>query len=173
MVVLDHKYGDWVPVQLGTLILEQLVVTMTTEKIQQAGETWKQVHLSTVLSKTNTVESLSISMHDLKGVKGKIGMMQTVVILPFTTIRVKGVAQLITHSRYMNVIIKPNAGNSDHVTIERSYGVLKPGLGKVDVCLQNHSTKQITLLSGLLLEKLQPQVPSDFVGAKAKMRMSL
>ena len=28
----------------------------------------------------------------------------------------------------------------------RSYGVLKSGRGKIDVCLRNHSVKQITLL---------------------------
>ena len=31
------------------------------------------------------------------------------------------------------------------MTTARSYGVLKPGVGKVDVCLQNHSTKLITV----------------------------
>ena len=36
--------------------MDHLVVTMTTAELQRAGETWKQVHLSTVLSKRNTVE---------------------------------------------------------------------------------------------------------------------
>ena len=49
------------------------------------------------------------------------------------------------HSKCMNVIMKPNTGYLYHVTTARSYGVLKPGVGKVDVCLQNHSTKLITV----------------------------
>ena len=39
MVVSDHKYGEWVPEQLGTLVIDNLVVTMTTEELQQPGET--------------------------------------------------------------------------------------------------------------------------------------
>ena len=68
------------------------------------------------------------------------------MILSFVTIMVKGAAQLMTHSKHMNVITEPIAGDSDHMAMARSYGVLKPGVGKVDVCLWNHSSKQITLL---------------------------
>ena len=58
---------------------------MTTEELQQAGETWKQVHFSTVLSKRNAVESPDIPKYDLKVVKDKIRIMQKVVIPPFLT----------------------------------------------------------------------------------------
>ena len=61
--------------------------------------------------------------------------MQKVVIPPFVTIVVKGAVQLITHSKHVNVTIEPYASCSDHVTMVRSYGVLRPGVGKVDVCL--------------------------------------
>ena len=44
LVVSDHKYGEWVPVQLGTVVIDQSVVTITTEELQQASETLKQVH---------------------------------------------------------------------------------------------------------------------------------
>ena len=35
LVVLGHKYGEWVPVQLGTLVIDQLVVIVTSEELQQ------------------------------------------------------------------------------------------------------------------------------------------
>ena len=62
-------------------------------------------------------------------------MMQKVVILPFVTTVVKGASQLMTHSKHVNVIIEPTAGYLDNVAMARSYGVLKPGVGKVDICL--------------------------------------
>ena len=34
----------------------------------------------------------------------------------------------------------------DHIATARLYGVLTPRRGKIDVCLRNHSTKQIILL---------------------------
>ena len=33
----------------------------------------------------------------------------------------------------------------EHIATARSYGVLRPGRGKINVCLRNHSVKQITL----------------------------
>ena len=56
LVISDNKYGERVPVQIGT----------------QAEETWKQVHFSTVICKRNTVKGLSVPEYDLKVVKGKI-----------------------------------------------------------------------------------------------------
>ena len=58
---------------------------------------------------------------------------------------VKGITIVMTHSKCMNVVVKPVMGYFDHIATARSCGVLKPGRGKVDVCLRNHSAKQITL----------------------------
>ena len=58
---------------------------------------------------------------------------------------VKGIVNLMTHSKHMNVVVKPVMEYLDHIAMARSYGVLKPGRGKIDVCLRNHSSKQITL----------------------------
>ena len=54
------------------MVIDHLVVTMTTEELQQAGDTLKQVHLSTVISKTSTTKGPSFSRYDIEGVKGKI-----------------------------------------------------------------------------------------------------
>ena len=105
LAVLDHKYREQVPVQLGKLVIDHLVLTMTTEELQQTDETWKHVHLSTVLSKRNTVESPGIPMYHLKGVKGKINMTQKEVISPFMTMIVKGAQQLNWCLIYLNDII--------------------------------------------------------------------
>ena len=72
LVILDHKYVERVPVQIGIEVKGHLVVTMTEKELQQAGETWKQVHLSTVISRKNTKKGLNIPEYDLEGVKGKI-----------------------------------------------------------------------------------------------------
>ena len=57
----------------------------------------------------------------------------------------KGHYELDNTSRYVNVVVEPVIGYSDHIAMARSYGILKPGRGKIDVCLRNHSAKQITL----------------------------
>ena len=131
--------------QLGTLVIDHLVVTITEKELQQAGETWKQVHLSTVISKRNTMKGLNVPEYGLKVVKGRIHTIREVIVQPFMTTIVKGITNLMTHSKCMNVVAEPFRGYSDHIAMARSYGVLKLGRGKIDVCLRNHKVKQITL----------------------------
>ena len=117
--------------QIGTQAIDHLVVTMTKKELQQCGDTWKQVYLSTVISKRKTTKGLNVSNYDLEGV-GKIHTVGEVVIPPFVTTVVKGIANLMTHSKCMNVVVYPVTGYSDHVAMNRSYGGLKPGRGKID-----------------------------------------
>ena len=51
----------------------------------------------------------------------------------------------MTHSECMNVLVQPVMGYLDHIATARSYWVLRPGRGKIDVCLRKHSAKLITL----------------------------
>ena len=83
--------------QIGTQVKDHLVVTMTKKELQQAGDTQKQVHLRTVICKANTVKSPNILDYGLEGVKDKICTIQEVVISPYMTTVVKGIANLMTH----------------------------------------------------------------------------
>ena len=130
---------------MGTQLINHLVVNMTEKKLQQDGEIWKQVHLSTVISQRNTMKGLNIPRYDLEGVKGKICTIREVMILPFLTTVAKGIMNLTTHSKWLNVVVELVMGYSDHIAKARSYEVLKPGRGIIDVCLRYHCAKQITL----------------------------
>ena len=72
LVISDNNYWERVPVQIGTQVIDHLVVTMTEKELQQAGKTWKQVNLSTLISNRNTMKGLNVPEYDLKGVKGEI-----------------------------------------------------------------------------------------------------
>ena len=56
MVVSKDKYGARVPVQIGTMVIDLMLATMTKKELQKAGETWKKVYLGIIVSKRNTVE---------------------------------------------------------------------------------------------------------------------
>ena len=77
--------------------------------------------------------------------EGKICMMWEVVIPLLVTIVVKGNAKLMTHSKSENVVTEPIVDYSDHIATARSCCVLRLRIGKIDVCLINHSAKQFTL----------------------------
>ena len=81
---MDHKNGQRVPVQIGSQVIDHFVVTIR-KNCNRLGKPGKQVHLSTVISKRNTLKGLNVSEYDLKGVKGKICTIREVIILPFMT----------------------------------------------------------------------------------------
>ena len=91
------------------------------------------------------VKGLDIPKYDLEGVKGNIHTMREIVILPFGITVVKGIVNLTIHSKCLNVVVELVTGYSEHIAMARSYGVLKLGRGKNDICLRNCSTKWIAL----------------------------
>ena len=90
LVISDHKYGKRVPVQIGTQVIDHFIATLTKKELQQAGDIWK--HLSTIISKRNRVKGLHVPKDDIEGVKGKIHIIREIIILPFQTTVVKGIA---------------------------------------------------------------------------------
>ena len=90
------------------------------------------------------MKSLNIPEYDLKGVKGKISTMREVVN-HLMTVMVMGVVKLMTHSKCIKAVTEPITGYSDDIAVASSYGILRLGVGKINVCLRNHNVKQITL----------------------------
>ena len=79
------------------------------------------------------MKSLNVPKSDLKGVNGKINTMREIVILLTRTIVVKEVVKLTAHPKFMNVFIEPAVGYLDDIAMTRSYGVLRLGVGKINV----------------------------------------
>ena len=71
--------------------------------------------------------------------------MMEVMIPPFANTVVTGMADLATHPKNLSVVGEPVIGYSEHIAMARSYGELRPGKGKINVCLRNHSARQMTL----------------------------
>ena len=42
---------------------------------------------------------------------------------------------LTTHLKSLSVVVEPVFGYSEHIATARSYGELRPGTGKFDICL--------------------------------------
>ena len=64
LVAANCKYGDRLPKQIGTQVIDQLVATMTKKELQKAGETCRQVHLGIIVLKINTVEGPNAPEYD-------------------------------------------------------------------------------------------------------------
>ena len=91
------------------------------------------------------MKGLDIPKYDLEWVKGKIHTMREVVIPPFGATIFKGIVNLTTHTKCWYVAAELVMGYSENTILAKSYGVLKLGRGKIDLCLRNHSAMQIVL----------------------------
>ena len=45
----------------------------------------------------------------------------------------------------MSVVVEPVTGHSEHIAMAISYEELRPEKGKINICLKNHSARQVTL----------------------------
>ena len=105
LVVANHKYEDRVPVQIGTQVIDQLVATMTNKELQKAGKNWRQVCLSSIVSKRNTIGSPMLLSIILEEKKGKICTMREVVAPPLATTVVTGMVDKTTHSKILVLLL--------------------------------------------------------------------
>ena len=101
-----------------------------------------------------------------RGVKVKCSTLRKVVILSFTTTIVKVIGNLMMHSKYLNVVVKPIIRYSDHITMARSYGELTPGGDKNNVCLKKITLPRQTAVgeinaANVILPLLAPQPTED------------
>ena len=78
------------------------------------------------------------------------------MIQPLATTVVTGMADLTTHSKHLSVVVEPVIGYSEHIATSRSYGELRPGKSKINVCLMNHSARQVTLPKQTTVGEITP-----------------
>ena len=88
-------------------------------------------------------EGINVPEYDLKGVKSKMCTFWEDIIQASETNVVKDIMNLMTYPKCVNAVVEPVMGYLDHTAMARSYGLLKPWRGKIDLCLRNHSAKQI------------------------------
>ena len=93
--------------------------------ITTVGDTWKDVYLSTVLLKQSTAGISDITEYDLEHVQEKVWMITKIIILPFKMITVKGKVKLSTHSKCVNIMVKPVISYAKHVATAHTCGVLR------------------------------------------------
>ena len=127
LVVANHKYWDIVPVQIGTQVIDQLVATMTRKELEKAGETWRQVHLSTIVSKRSIMDYKGSHISTINDHSGnRYGRFNNTF-------------------EFLECCCIASFGYPEHIATARSYGELRPEKYKTDICLWNHSGRQMTL----------------------------
>ena len=102
MVVKDTNYTNRVPVQLGTLHIKEVLALVTTEEYGNLSVAWATANFPPQpISKSAKVTEPEL---DLDTITGKVKLMKSVILVPFETVQVLGLAECHTHFKRVYVM---------------------------------------------------------------------
>ena len=147
MVIDDDQYGERVPIQVGTLHIDEMIKVTTKDEFDALGQEWDRARFSSFVGG----RSISVGEGDsfsLSDVKGPVKLTKDVTLQPFEAVRVQGLTKVRGHLKRVHSIIEPKIPedvNPGLVAAVTSYTILKPGSSKVTLGLKNFSCRVVTL----------------------------
>ena len=146
MVVKDTNYTNRVPMQLGTLHINEALAVVTKEEYGNLSVAWARANFPPrPISKQTQVQEPEF---DLNSIWGQVKTSKTVTIPPFETIHVPGLTECHSHSKRVHVMMEASEKfNHEAVKTVCAYSMLKAGSSRVSIGLRNISCKSVTIKS--------------------------
>ena len=142
LVIPNSRYTYSVPIQIGTLHIDQILEVIKPDEISNMNKSWKRSGLATVLAGKSAViaKEGNTENFDLGKIKGKVKLTKKVVIPPFATMHVSGITKIQGHTQNINVMTEvPDNWAREGFLPMPTYSQLKTGSRRVDVILKNIS----------------------------------
>ena len=158
LVVPNSRYGERVPVALGTLAIDMVLnyIHQLGPGPPDLGDPWRRGSAG----RSIPVKSCNVQEDDfpLSKVKGKVITSQKITIGAFETQRLKGVCAVREHRKRVNVVTEPTltTGAVGYVEVINAYGFLKPGSSRVPVVIKNLSARTVIIRKGDAIAKVAP-----------------
>ena len=144
MVSNDSPYTKRVPLQIGTLHIQEALQVATKEELQVLPQSWETAGFpSPTVSKSVILRE---SEFDLDNVRGYVKLTKSITIGPFQTMHTSGLTECSQHFKRVNVVVEPDPHREyDAVIPIHGYTVLKPGSSRVSIGICNISCRQVTI----------------------------
>ena len=139
LVVPNSRYGEKVPVALGTLAIDLVLNYIHQLGLgpPDLGDPWRRGSAG----RSIPIKSCQTQGNDfpLTKVKGKVIASRKITLGAFETQRLKGVCAVREHRKRVNVITEPTlvGGAVRDVEVINAYVFLKPGSSRVPVVIKN------------------------------------
>ena len=146
LVVKDTNYTNRVPVQLGTLHINEALAAVMREEYGNLSVAWAGANFPPrPIMKSAQVKEPNF---DLNLIKGQVKITKAITFLPFKMIHVSGLTECNSHFTRVHVMIEASEMfNHDAVKTICTYSMLKPGSSRVSIGLRNLSCKSVTIKS--------------------------
>ena len=153
MVVNDTNYTKSVPVQLGTLHIDEALSLVTGEDYGKLSATWVRANFppQPISGSTQVRESGFY----LETIKGNVKITKQVTLRPFETKHVLGLTECSTHYKRVHVVTEA-LEKFQHWTVKPicTYSELKLGSSRVSISLRNFSCRSVMLRPKTVVAKV-------------------
>ena len=106
MLVTNYsKYGEGVPVQLGSTVIDKAMGIITPQELYRTSKTWRHTHLSVAVKKVGA--SRIDKSFRMNNVFGCVSIAKFIIVPSFKTIEIKGNTRLKDHSLRVCVMVEP------------------------------------------------------------------
>ena len=129
------KYHKWVPIQVGSCVIDLVTNCKSEEELQSLSQSWKTTYISTIISK---VVSISDPYFSLDQVQGNVVMSEEVTIPALQITVVKGLTTITGHHKCVHVLVE-SSPKCITVFILGNTSELKPGNSNIEVVVENKS----------------------------------
>ena len=148
LVINDSPYGEKVPVQVGTLAMDDILMKITDQEMAKLDLEWRKAKVSRLLAskavKVAEEKAEKTGEFTLAKVKGDVKLTKDIVLGPFETVHAKGLTNVKGHDKKLNVITEGGVHQKGAQTIN-TYSVMHPQSRRVSVTLKNLSCRKITI----------------------------
>ena len=144
MVIDDDDYGKRVPIQLGTLHIDQIISQATPNEITSLNKAWDRARICSYIG-GRAVKVQECKDFTLDHVKGSLTLTKYITLQPFESVRVRGITKVRNHQKRVHVIVEPREVQCKTVSAISTYSHLKPGSSKISIALRNFSCRKIAV----------------------------
>ena len=153
MVVKDTNYTKRVPIQLGTLHIDEALSLVMGEKYGKLSTMWVRANFPPRPISGST--QVKVSEFDLETIKGNVRITKQVTFSPFETKHVPGLTECNTHYKRVHVVTEA-LEKFQHGAVKPicTYSELKLGSSRVSIGLRNFSCRSVTLRPKMVVAKV-------------------
>ena len=157
LIVPDTAHTHHTPITLERLHIDMAIKLATKKELENLNKQWKRNLIATKLTMT---EAQLVSPEDIQIVSkidGILKIAKDATIVPFQTIKVKGIIRTPNHYKCVNVVIDDLPENQccKDIMIAQQIQVLKPGSNKIPVMIRNLSCRTLKIKKGMKIAHVE------------------
>ena len=150
LVIPGSPYTDRVPIQLGTLQIDEVLDDLDLDSVRSAGKSWERAYVArTLASKKATIKG------KLDEVSGSIKTSKRIILPPFSSVKVRCGTNAKSIGQGVHVTTEPIDGDVGHPwELVAGYTLMDAKSTRVDCQLRNKTSREVVISKKTILGKV-------------------